>query len=191
MGYDSSFFDTAGGQRFTNHTIPQLNENIEGLANEVASLKSTIRELTDVMKFMADKISTLEKEVFAFIPEQEKPQDSNKICTKDIKGDDHQFIATFGSDEKFPYQYGHVVVKAIDYSDATEIFRDLVPSRDENNTLNCAFLYTKGEWDKVVEDLRSRGHNSELHAVFYRNEQGKADYTGDKPFEKDIELSER
>lgn len=60
------------------------------------------------------------------------------------------FFFTFGSDEKFPYQYGYVIVRAESLDDAICKFRAKYPNRDpDSNTVNCAFYYTENEWIHV------------------------------------------
>lgn len=60
------------------------------------------------------------------------------------------FFFTFGSNEKFPYQYGYVIVRAESLDDAICKFRAKYPDRDpDSNTVNCAFYYTEQKWIHV------------------------------------------
>ena len=59
-----------------------------------------------------------------------------------------KFYFTFGSDEKFPYQNGYIVIIAEKYQDAIEKFKNTYPSRTPGDTtLNYSFDYNEVEWD--------------------------------------------
>lgn len=56
-----------------------------------------------------------------------------------------KFYFTFGSDRKFPYQNGYVIVMADDLLDAIDLFRGRFPDRNPG-IVNCSFWYTEEEW---------------------------------------------
>ena len=62
------------------------------------------------------------------------------------------FYFTFGTDPKFPYQKGYLIVKAFNLNEAFAKFRakyaDVHP-----NCLNCAFWYTQEQWDVIDGDM--------------------------------------
>ena len=57
------------------------------------------------------------------------------------------FYFTFGSDERFPYQNGYLIVIAENKHEACRIFRSHYPNRPESGCLNCAFVYSEEEWN--------------------------------------------
>lgn len=64
-----------------------------------------------------------------------------------------KFYFTFGSDEKFPYQNGYIVIIAEKYGDAIEKFKNTFPSRTPGDpTLNYSFDYDEVEWDVSKND---------------------------------------
>lgn len=66
------------------------------------------------------------------------------------------FYYTFGSDPKFPYQNGWVIVAAHDWEEAHEKFRAHFPDRHEN-TLNCAFFYDARQWQRMDPENNWKG----------------------------------
>lgn len=59
-----------------------------------------------------------------------------------------EFYFTFGSSNGFPYQGGYLIVVAHTKEEAFEKFRRKYPDRHED-TLNCAFYYTRKEWESL------------------------------------------
>lgn len=74
--------------------------------------------------------------------------DTSTIQSSQLKSTDHPFFYTFGSDEKFPFQNGYIVVWAPSIEVSNQIFQSVYPNRPDSDCLNCAFVYTKAEWDK-------------------------------------------
>jgi len=72
------------------------------------------------------------------------------------------FYYTFGSDEKFPYRNGWVIVLARDWQDAHQKFSARLPDRREN-TLNCAFFYDAEKWRTM--DQENNWHGWKCHAI--------------------------
>ena len=58
-----------------------------------------------------------------------------------------KFYFTYGSDEKFPYQYGWTEIEAPDIDTAIAAFRIYHPDRHQN-TINCSFWYTEERFKK-------------------------------------------
>lgn len=58
-----------------------------------------------------------------------------------------KFYFTYGSDEKFPYQYGWTEIEAPDIDTAIAAFRIYHPDRHQN-TINCSFWYTEENFKK-------------------------------------------
>ena len=57
------------------------------------------------------------------------------------------FYFTYGSDERFPFQYGWTEIEAPDMVTACAAFRLFHPARDpEDHCLNCADKYTEAEF---------------------------------------------
>ena len=69
-------------------------------------------------------------------------------------------VFTFGSDEKFPFRYGYVLVTAVNYEKAIEIFNSIYPERTKGIS-NCAFIYHRP--DEVRANLE--GVNGPCHRV--------------------------
>lgn len=61
-----------------------------------------------------------------------------------------KFYFTFGSSSQFPYHGGYLIVKADDRNDAIEKYRKKYPDVNEN-TVNCAFIYSEKEWNNFLE----------------------------------------
>ena len=61
----------------------------------------------------------------------------------------HSYYFTFGTDERFPYQTGYVIIDAPNERCARDIFRMFWPDRHEN-CLNCAFVYEEDEFMRSI-----------------------------------------
>ena len=61
-----------------------------------------------------------------------------------------KYYFTFGSDERFPYQNGYLVIYAKDMSEAVRMFRDKYPDRNEG-IINCSFYYSQAAWDSSTK----------------------------------------
>jgi len=59
-----------------------------------------------------------------------------------------KFFYTFGTDPGFPFYRGWVEVQAKDLPQADAVFRTFFPDR-HSNCLNCAFVYTEDEFEKI------------------------------------------
>lgn len=66
------------------------------------------------------------------------------------------FFFTFGSSNTFPYQNGYVKVIGESRDDAVAKFRKIYPDINEN-TVNCAFIYTQEEWLELLVKYNSLG----------------------------------
>ena len=62
------------------------------------------------------------------------------------------FFFTFGSSNTFPYQNGYVKVIGESRDDAVAKFRKIYPDINEN-TVNCAFIYTQEEWLELLVNI--------------------------------------
>lgn len=74
-----------------------------------------------------------------------------------------KFYFTYGSDERFPFQYGWTEIEAPSYDLACAVFREHHPDRDpEEHCLNCADVYTEDEFkdtpDFMQANWRDRCH---------------------------------
>lgn len=58
------------------------------------------------------------------------------------------FYYTFGSDERYPFQNGWIVVKASSRTEADRIFMEHFPCLTPN-VLNCAFVYSERQWRQM------------------------------------------
>lgn len=67
------------------------------------------------------------------------------------------YFYTYGSDEKFPYQFGWTEIEAPDWSTAHRAFRTFHPSRDNARVLNCADFYTEDEFKYAFPDANNLG----------------------------------
>ena len=56
------------------------------------------------------------------------------------------FYFTYGSDERFPFQYGWTEIEAQDMPTAQAAFRLFHPNRPKSHDLNCADCYTEAEF---------------------------------------------
>lgn len=62
------------------------------------------------------------------------------------------FYFTFGTNPKFPYKKGYLIVKAFNPNEAFAKFRAKYPDVHPN-CLNCAFGYTQEEWEAIDVDM--------------------------------------
>lgn len=74
-----------------------------------------------------------------------------------------KFYFTYGSDERFPFQYGWTEIEALSYELACAAFRAFHPDRDpEVRCLNCADVYTEEQFKDTLEwvgvNYRDRCH---------------------------------
>lgn len=113
--------------------------NINGNYDAVEETTNQLNELFKGTSFEAEHISTEFNTI-----------GGEKIQLNAINIIDHSFkyYFTFGTAEYFPYQGGHVIVKARSRYEAAEKFRKEFPDYQEG-FLNCSFIYTESEWDKA------------------------------------------
>ena len=62
------------------------------------------------------------------------------------------FYFTFGSDPRFPYYRGYLIVKAETQQEAIQKFRAKYPDRSKH-CINCAFYYSEKEWESIEVDM--------------------------------------
>lgn len=62
------------------------------------------------------------------------------------------FYYTFGTSESFPFQRGWVEIQATSQSEANKLFRQHFPDKTPG-VLNCAFIYTEEEFQKVKDSM--------------------------------------
>lgn len=67
-----------------------------------------------------------------------------------------KYYFTFGSDERFPYHGGWVIIEAANESMARDLFQTIYPNRHEN-TLNCAWVYSEDAFKKT--DMYKKNDN--------------------------------
>ena len=63
----------------------------------------------------------------------------------------NKYYFTFGSDERYPFQNGHLIVEANDINDAIKCFQKHYPNRPNSDTINCAFYYSEKQWSNVLK----------------------------------------
>ena len=62
-----------------------------------------------------------------------------------------KFYFTYGSDERFPFQYGWTEIEAPSKAMACAAFREYHPDRDpEVHCLNCSDVYTEEEFQETM-----------------------------------------
>ena len=67
-----------------------------------------------------------------------------------------KFYFTYGSDERYPFQYGWTEIDAPDKAMACAAFRMYHPDRDPNvRILNCADVYTEAEFQDTMEYVQA------------------------------------
>jgi len=59
------------------------------------------------------------------------------------------FFFTFGSNEKYPYPNGCVLIHAEDITKASDEFNKRFPNPDSTSILNCAFCYRQRDWERM------------------------------------------
>ena len=71
-----------------------------------------------------------------------------------------KFYFTYGSDERFPFQYGWTEIEAPSYALACAVFREYHPDRDpEEPCLNCVDVYTEEEFKSTPDFLQANWRN--------------------------------
>lgn len=120
----------------------------ETLVNEDSNPKGLIYDAIDVTNGQTVVVDTVN-----FVKEYKRPKDK-------------LFFFTFGSDEKFPYQGGYLIVRAKDRKKALDLFREKYPDRSAN-CLNCAFRYTAYDWARL---LQGNTHLGPCHEVIEKTE---------------------
>ncbi|WP_317316426.1 hypothetical protein [Longibaculum muris] len=113
--------------------------NINGNYDAVEETTNQLNELFKGTSFEAEHISTEFNTI-----------GGEKIQLNAINIIDHSFkyYFTFGTAEYFPYQGGHVIVKARSRYEAAEKFRKEFPDYQEG-FLNCSFIYSEEEWKET------------------------------------------
>lgn len=114
--------------------------NIEGNYDAAEERVNQLNELFRGSSFEAEHISTEFNTV-----------DGQKIQLNAINIFDHlsKYYFSFGTAEYFPYQGGHVIVKARSRYEATEKFRKKYPDY-QPGFLNCSFVYDEMEWNQTI-----------------------------------------
>lgn len=75
-----------------------------------------------------------------------------------------KFYFTYGSDERFPFQYGWTEIEAPDMATACAAFRHFHPDRDpQERVLNCADMYTEAEFKATGMDVRGNCYDTYCH----------------------------
>lgn len=59
-----------------------------------------------------------------------------------------KFFYSFGTDERFPFQAGWIIMYANSRQEADEKFRTLFPDR-QDGILNCSFVYNEARWAEM------------------------------------------
>lgn len=71
-----------------------------------------------------------------------------------------KFYFTYGSDERFPYQYGWTEIEAPDMATACAAFRRFHPDRNpEAPCFNCAAIYTEAEFQNTGMYAQANYHD--------------------------------
>ena len=70
----------------------------------------------------------------------------------DIKDGNCNFYFTFGSEKKFPFTNGYIVIRAKAIENARHEFKKLFPNTNKD-VLNCSFYYTESEWNSNKNKL--------------------------------------
>ena len=55
----------------------------------------------------------------------------------------NRYYFTFGTDERYPFQLGYLIIEARDRHAAREIFKAYFPNRKGSDLLNCASVYSE------------------------------------------------
>lgn len=64
----------------------------------------------------------------------------------------HNYYFTFGSDPKFPFYKGYLIVKAESINVACDKFEKKYPGRLPY-TINCSAYYTEEQWKNIKHDM--------------------------------------
>lgn len=114
--------------------------NIEGNYDATEEMVNHLNELFKGTSFEAEHISTEFNDI-----------NGNRIHLNAINIFDQlsKYYFSFGTAEYFPYQGGHVIVKARSRYEATEKFRKKYPDY-QPGFLNCSFVYDEVEWDETT-----------------------------------------
>lgn len=67
-----------------------------------------------------------------------------------------KYFYTFGTSLQFPYQRGWVEIHAESSEEANKKFRSRFPDVNPG-TLNCAFVYTEEQWNKMEPEKNWHG----------------------------------
>jgi len=62
------------------------------------------------------------------------------------------FYFTFGSDKRFPFQNGFLVVEADGLKSAISCFKEHYPNRPGSDALNCSDYYTEDQWNSILKE---------------------------------------
>lgn len=66
-----------------------------------------------------------------------------------------KFYFTYGSDKRYPFQYGWTEIEAPSKALACAVFREFHPDRDpEVRCLNCSDVYTEEEFKETIEYMQ-------------------------------------
>ncbi|GEM_PF-6723621 len=114
--------------------------NVEGNYDATEEMFDQLNKLFKGTSFGAEHISTDFNTI-----------DGKQIQLNAINIFDHlsKYYFSFGTAEYFPYQGGHVIVKARSRYEATEKFRKKYPDY-QPGFLNCSFVYDELEWDQTI-----------------------------------------
>ena len=74
----------------------------------------------------------------------------------------NKYYFTFGTDRKFPFINGYIIIEAPNGKSAVEIFKAYFPNRPGSSAINCSFMYTE---EKFMEDWDWCWSKSECHGV--------------------------
>lgn len=65
----------------------------------------------------------------------------------------HSWFYTFGTDPRFPHGIEeYVEVHADTRNQADQKFKSRYPCREESNLLNCAWIYSEKEWERIYKE---------------------------------------
>ena len=66
---------------------------------------------------------------------------AGKLVSIEVNMEMKRFYFTFGTDERYPFKGGWIIVKAKNLSAAINAFRAYFPNREESGLLNCSDYY--------------------------------------------------
>ena len=79
-----------------------------------------------------------------------------------------RFYYTFGTDPRYPYKGGYVVIEAKDEDQADKVFRAYYPDRNPDlPCLNCAFVYPEEEFFNDWEAVWSKEKCHAYHGIYH------------------------